>query len=105
MPSENYKKLLENAGAGAGVNITGDWQIFYGGEADFWVWGDLGGGKVHLEAALDESAPCFICGTSITETSPTSAGIAKFNLAPSTKIRAATTLTLKVLSTGMKIYN
>lgn len=88
MPGENYRKLLENESAAATVDIVGNWQTHYGGQGDFWVWGNLGGGTVYLEAALEEDAPCGICGTEITGTSPTSSGVAKFYLAASTRIRA-----------------
>jgi hypothetical protein len=91
MPVDNYKNLLTNAGADTGVDIIGDWQNHFGGEADFWVWGDLGGGKVHLEGALDIIAPAIVCGSDISDTSPTSAGVVKFFFGSNTKIRAVLT--------------
>lgn len=91
MPSTNYKKLLEDESGNAHQDIVGEWQVHYGGRGDFWVWGNLGGGEVHLEAAIVESAPCEICNTSIKDTSDTKSGVVKFYLAPATKIRAVLT--------------
>lgn len=85
--------LLNNRGSISGVNITGDWTTWSGGPGDFWVWGDLGGGQVDLHAALDESAPVIVCGTTIRETSDTSAAVVKFNFNHGTRIRAVVTLT------------
>ena len=90
--------LLDNAGDSAGEDITGEWMTWNGGPGDFWVWGDLGGGQVDLHAALDESAPVIVCGTTIEDTSDTSAGLVKFNLNHGTKIRAVVTLTTGVSS-------
>jgi hypothetical protein len=91
MPSENYKQLLQNVGADAGVAIIGEWQTHFGGEADFWVWGNLGGGKVHLEGAIDTNAPVIVCNSTISNTSPTNSGVIKFYFAPGTQIRAVLT--------------
>lgn len=44
--------LLVNAGAGSGVDITGEWMTWFGGPGDFWVWGELAGGGCYLEAAF-----------------------------------------------------
>lgn len=81
--------LLTNEGAALGVDVVGDWQTWFGGPGDFWVWGDLGGGTVELEATLDGTAFTCINGTSTTATSSIAAGITKFYLNHGTKIRAA----------------
>ena len=93
-------KLLTNVGADSGIDIIGDFQTWHGGPGDFWVWGDLGGGQIDLHAALDENAPAIASGTTITETTPISAGVAKFNLSHGTKIRAVVTST-SATSSGM----
>ncbi len=85
--------LLTNAGAASGVDITGDWQTWNGGPGDFWVWGDLGGGQIDLHAALNESAPVIVCGSTITGTTDTSAAVTKFNFNHGTRIRAVVTVT------------
>ena len=84
-------ELLTNAGAGAGVDITGDWKTWNGGPGDFWVWGDLSGGQVNLHACLDENAPLVVCSTTIRSTSPTSSAVVKFDFNHGTKIRAVVT--------------
>ncbi len=93
--------LLTNAGAGSGIDITGEWQTWFGGPGDFWAWGDLGGGTIYLEAALLESAPLSVCGTSITTITPTSSAVTKFYFNHGTRIRAVVTGTT---STSSGIY-
>lgn len=85
---DSYKKLIENGSASVNAGIVGDWQIFYGGYADFWVWGDLGGGTAYLEAAIDTQAPCIVCGTEITEVNSQKSAVAHFNFNSGTKVRA-----------------
>ena len=85
--------LLDNVGSLSGVDITGEFKIWFGGPGQFWVWGDLAGGQVDLHAALDENAPAIICGSTIIGTSPTSAAVFTFDLNHGTKIRAVVTLT------------
>lgn len=84
-------ELLVNRGEDSGVDITGDWKAWDGGPGDIWVWGNLGGGQVDLHAAIDESAPVVVCGTTSSGTSPTSSSVTKFNFKQSTKIRAVLT--------------
>ena len=81
-------KLLTNISTGVGTDITGEWQTWNGGPGDFWVWGNLGGGTVVLEAALLESASLCVCGTEITDTGVLKAGVGKFNFNHGTRIRA-----------------
>lgn len=80
--------LLNNISANAGIDTAGEWITWLGGPGDFWVWGNLGGGKVHLEAALHTTAPVEVCNTSITGTTNTSSGVTKFNFNHGTRIRA-----------------
>lgn len=81
-------KLLDNVSTTAGVDITGDWVIWFGGPGDFWVRGDLGGGTVYLEAGFSGSASTRVCDVAISGTSATQAGVTKFNFNHGTKIRA-----------------
>ena len=83
--------LLINSGAGSGIDIIGEWKTWFGGPGDFWVWGDLGGGIIHLEAALLESAPLSVCGTSIDTITTTKSAVTKFYFNHGTKIRAVVT--------------
>jgi len=86
------QKLIENLSSDAGTDIIGDWKLHYGGEGDFWVWGNLGGGTVYLQATLDESLSplpiATICGCESSDASTTVANVSKFYLASETKIRA-----------------
>lgn len=79
--------LLNNVGADAGVDITGEWFTWFGGPGDMWVWGDFGGGTIHLEAALepDEFVTC------VTGTEMNIEGVVKFNFNHGTQIRAVLT--------------
>ena len=86
--------LLNNVGATAGVDIIGEWTTWLGGPGQFWVWGNLGGGEVHLEAALDISAVCCIEGTFISDATMTVASLTTFNLNHGTRIRAVLNKTL-----------
>lgn len=90
--------LLNNAGADSGVDITGDWQTWEGGPGDLWVWGDLGGGTLELQAAILESAPLSVCGTQITAVTTTSSAVAVFHFNHGTRIRAILTGTTSASS-------
>jgi len=82
-------KLLNGASALAGVDIVGEWFTWYGGPGDLWVWGNLGGGNVYLEAALDITAPLLICSTiDFSLVSPSKSSVSKFNFNHGTRIRA-----------------
>lgn len=80
--------LLNNASAAAGVDITGEWITWSGGPGDFWVWGDLGGGEIHLEAALDKSAPLEVCLTRFINITTIASGVSRFDFNHGTSIRA-----------------
>lgn len=86
--------LLDNAGAASGIDITGEWMTWDGGPGDMWVWGNLGGGTIHLEASIstDDFQVC-VTGTQLTLT-----GVAKFNFNHGTRIRAVLDSTTAISS-------
>jgi hypothetical protein len=92
--------LLTNVGADLGVDIVGEWFTWDGGPGDLWVWGNLGGGVVVIQATIDESVPCEICGTRVSNTSTTSSAVVRFDLNHGTRIRAILKNTILV-STGV----
>ena len=83
--------LADDLGAGTGVDIIGDWIIWNGGTGDMWVWGDLGGGKAQLQAAIDITAPVTLCETCVTDVTPTSSAVVKFTVNQGTKVRVIIT--------------
>ena len=93
--------LLNNQGAASGTDITGDWFTWTGGPGDFWVWGNLGGGTISLQAAIDTTAPVTICGTETTAVTTTSSAVDVFHLNHGTQIRAVLTGTT---STSSGVY-
>ena len=97
--------LLRDAGADTGVNITGEWMLWPGGPGDFWAWGNLGGGRCYLEAALLETAFLEVCGTSITNVTTVVSAVTKFNFNHGTRIRAIVTGTTSPSSGVFAIVN
>lgn len=83
--------LLNNAGADSGVDIIGEWKTWFGGPGDFWVWGDLGGGVIELQASINETAPVSVCDTQVTAITPTASGLTVFHLKHGTRLRAVVT--------------
>ena len=77
-------KLLTNAGAASGVDITGDFKTWFGGPGDFVVWGNFGGGTIHLELTPNNGVN-IIC---ITGTQLNVNGVIRFNLNHGFRIRA-----------------
>lgn len=77
-------KLLTNAGSSSGVDITGQFVPWFGGPGDFVVWGDLGGGTIHLDLTPNDGDN-VIC---ITGSQLNVNGVIRFNLNHGFKIRA-----------------